>query len=323
MPRAADPEFDAVVLAGGRAARMHGADKPGLAVGGTAMLVSVARAAVSAGCRRLVLVGPVRGGSVAAGLAEATAGLPGGLITVREEPPGAGPVPALRRGLAEVSAPWLALLAADLPFLTAEFLSGLLAAAAGAAGAGAAGAGAAAAGAGAVLADAGGRPQWLVSCWQVRALRAALGAYRGNSLRGLLGPLEPELVRLGVGDGPAPWLDCDTPADLSAARALAARQARAGTRRTERLNAADGEVMSTLESWVKDACAELGIEESAVDLRLVLDLARDVAHEIERPAAPVTAFVLGLAVGSGQSAAEASARLVALARAWSGKDQTG
>ena len=31
-----------------------------------------------------------------------------GVSFVREEPPGAGPVPALRRGLAEASAPWVA-----------------------------------------------------------------------------------------------------------------------------------------------------------------------------------------------------------------------
>ena len=46
---------------------------------------------------------------------------------VREEPPAAARSPALRRGLAEVTAPWLLVLAADLPFLTGEQLTGLLA----------------------------------------------------------------------------------------------------------------------------------------------------------------------------------------------------
>jgi hypothetical protein len=32
-------------------------------------------------------------------------------------------------------------------------------------------------------------------------------------------------------------------------------------------------------------------------MRLILDVARDVAHAIERPAAPVTTYLLGLAAG--------------------------
>ncbi len=53
------------------------------------------------------------------------------LRAVREDPPGSGPVPALRRGLAEVAAPWVFLLAADLPFIRAGHLGSLLAAASG------------------------------------------------------------------------------------------------------------------------------------------------------------------------------------------------
>ena len=114
-------EFDSVILAGGNAVRLGGADKPGLTVGDTPMVVLVARAAAAAGSQRLIVVGPPRGGAVGAGLSAA------GAIVVREEPPGGGPVPALRRGLAEVTAPWLLVLAADLPFLTGEQLTGLLA----------------------------------------------------------------------------------------------------------------------------------------------------------------------------------------------------
>jgi hypothetical protein len=79
--------------------------------------------------------------------------------------------------------------------------------------------------------------------------------------------------------------------------------------------------MTTLESWVRAACGELGIDPATVDLRVVLDLARDVAHEVERPAAPVSAFLLGLAIGSGQPAAEAAGRLTALARGWNADGQ--
>ncbi len=49
---------------------------------------------------------------------------------------------------------------------------------------------------------------------------------------------------------------------------------------------------------------------------LILDLARDVAHRVDRPAAPVTAFLLGVAVGSGQPVGQAADRLSALAASW-------
>ncbi|MFY9890374.1 MAG: NTP transferase domain-containing protein, partial [Streptosporangiaceae bacterium] len=71
-PDAATPgaAFDTVILAGGSAARMGGADKPGIAVGRTAMLVLVAQAAAAAGTRRLIVVGPPRAGAVGDAMAE-------------------------------------------------------------------------------------------------------------------------------------------------------------------------------------------------------------------------------------------------------------
>jgi Domain of unknown function (DUF6457) len=75
--------------------------------------------------------------------------------------------------------------------------------------------------------------------------------------------------------------------------------------------------MTTLDSWTAAVCDELGIEAALVDVRQILDLARVAAHQIERPAAPLTAYLLGLAVGSGQPADQAAARLTALATAWS------
>jgi Domain of unknown function (DUF6457) len=57
--------------------------------------------------------------------------------------------------------------------------------------------------------------------------------------------------------------------------------------------------MSILEDWTAAVCAELGIAD-IVDGRsavpTVLDLARDVAHGVARPAAPLTAYLVGLAV---------------------------
>ncbi len=61
-------------------------------------------------------------------------------------------------------------------------------------------------------------------------LRAALAEYAGASLGGLLGPLAPVAVTLNpapagrAGPERPPWLDCDTPEDLAAARRLARPQ---------------------------------------------------------------------------------------------------
>ena len=53
----------------------------------------------------------------------------------------------------------------------------------------------------------------------------------------------------------------------------------------------------------------------------MLDLARDVAHEVARPAAPLTAYLLGVAVGGGQDLHAAAERLRGLASTWpSGAD---
>jgi molybdopterin-guanine dinucleotide biosynthesis protein A len=177
--------FDAVILAGG-AARRFGGDKPGALVRGRTLIAGVAEAV--AGARRLVVVGPAR------------PELPHALV-VREEPPGSGPVPALRAGLVPVEAEWLALLAADLPNLLPEHVSALLTEASGRSGA--------------IFADHDGRPQWLAGVWRTAVLRKALETYRGASLFGLLGPLEPALVTGSEGE---PWLDCDTPADLDRVR---------------------------------------------------------------------------------------------------------
>jgi molybdopterin-guanine dinucleotide biosynthesis protein A len=224
--------FDAVVLAGGRAARLGGADKPGLVVGQRTLLGSAVSAVTEAGASRVVVVGPQRPAALDSATGSPGTGSPGTgspgtgspgtggpaahsreqVSYTREDPPGGGPVAALRCGLAEVSAPDIVLLAADLPFLRPVHVTRLLAALAGPATRGAA------------LLDASGRPQWLVSCWPAAVLRAALVAYQGSSLRGVLGPLEPVLLPDETAAGePPPWLDCDTADDLRVARDWAAR----------------------------------------------------------------------------------------------------
>ncbi|MEU7926078.1 DUF6457 domain-containing protein [Micromonospora sp. NPDC049801] len=74
--------------------------------------------------------------------------------------------------------------------------------------------------------------------------------------------------------------------------------------------------MTVLDDWVTAACAEVGLDPAEVPVPAVLDLARDVAHQVVRPGAPVSAYLLGLAVGRGADPADAAARLSALAADW-------
>ena len=79
--------------------------------------------------------------------------------------------------------------------------------------------------------------------------------------------------------------------------------------------------MSTLDDWTAAVVAELGIAD-LVDGRtrdLVLDMPKDVAHGVARPAAPLTAYLMGLAAGRAGSPDEAAtyaARISRMAQAW-------
>jgi len=76
--------------------------------------------------------------------------------------------------------------------------------------------------------------------------------------------------------------------------------------------------MSTLEEWMATVCGELGLTGDAVDdqravTKVILDLARDAAHGVARPAAPLTAYLVGVAVGRGASLPEAAQRIGSMA----------
>jgi molybdopterin-guanine dinucleotide biosynthesis protein A len=187
------PPWSAVVLAGGRAARLGGQAKPQLEVGGRTMLAAVLAAAV--GAERRVVVGPEQP-------------MPDDVVRVREEPPGGGPVTALRAGLPEVSTDVVVVLAGDLPFLTPAFVDDLRAGLTGN---------------GVLVVDDTGRDQLLLGAWRTAALRAAVVGTSGPiPLRRVLAPLMPRRLRPVVPPGtPPPWTDCDTPADLARARQLA------------------------------------------------------------------------------------------------------
>lgn len=74
--------------------------------------------------------------------------------------------------------------------------------------------------------------------------------------------------------------------------------------------------MNELDAWVAAACAELGLRPEDVSAKAVLDVARDVAHQVLRPGAPVSAYLMGVAVGRGADPSDVADRLSALALAW-------
>jgi len=70
----------------------------------------------------------------------------------------------------------------------------------------------------------------------------------------------------------------------------------------------------TLDEWAQLAAAELAVEPpDAAAQRLVLGVAREVAHNVLRPGAPLSTYLLGVAVGQGASLAEAAAAMTAAA----------
>lgn len=179
-----------VVLAGGAASRLSGVDKPMLEVDGIPLLHKAI--AALEGAVDVVVVGPRR------------AGLPQ-VRWAREEPPGGGPVAALAAGLAALGplAPEgdVAVLAADLPGVSASTVSRLRAARGDADGA--------------VLVDGTGQRQWLTGVWLARSLQRVLPAEpAGHSLHRTLSALAVVEVEAQPGEA----TDVDTPADLERAR---------------------------------------------------------------------------------------------------------
>lgn len=138
----------AILLAGGRATRMGGIDKPLVEVRGRALL----QWAVDAvrGCEPIVIVGPESSVSGA---------VP---VWVREEPPFSGPAAAIVAALDAMDAEWTFTLACDLPF--AEDAVAVLAASIDLLPADTDGV---------CLADASGRPQWLTGLYRTAPLRRA------------------------------------------------------------------------------------------------------------------------------------------------------
>lgn len=79
-----------------------------------------------------------------------------------------------------------------------------------------------------------------------------------------------------------------------------------------------------LHDWIDELLDVLELEDVEVDEGLVLDLARDAAHEVERPAAPITTYLLGYAAalrgGAAADVEELAGRATALAMRWGGDE---
>lgn len=148
-------DFDAIVLAGGAARRLDGADKGAVQLAQIPLLRRALEIVASA--RLTVVVGPASN----AGTAGAT-DRPQQITFITEAPPRSGPAAAIAAGLAETTAEVVVVLACDMPFVGADTVQRLLAAVTDQSD-------------GALLVDETGRRQYLAAAYRSRALRAALG----------------------------------------------------------------------------------------------------------------------------------------------------
>jgi Domain of unknown function (DUF6457) len=83
-----------------------------------------------------------------------------------------------------------------------------------------------------------------------------------------------------------------------------------------------------MSEWVTAVTRELGLElDDAAVVDLVLDLTSDVAHGVSRPAAPVTAFLVGVAAGRADdptvAARDYAGKIGKLADGWDADEERG
>lgn len=173
---------DLLIVAGGSAARLAGADK------------ALLRGPDGRTVLDRLVAAPVAGRRIVVGATRDTAGVD---VWAREQPAGGGPVAGLAAGLAHVVAPTVVLLAGDLPHAAAA-VPALLDALAGH---------------DAAVVEADGRTQWLLAAWRADALRAAL-ARLGDPVGARVGALYDDVDLVRVAAGPRWADDLDTPADV-------------------------------------------------------------------------------------------------------------
>jgi hypothetical protein len=79
--------------------------------------------------------------------------------------------------------------------------------------------------------------------------------------------------------------------------------------------------MSGIDRWTGAVSSELGLNAVPSDTRTILDMTKVVAHNVDRPAAPVTAYLVGIAVGRGKPLSEAIKCIEELADSWEGNSE--
>jgi hypothetical protein len=74
-----------------------------------------------------------------------------------------------------------------------------------------------------------------------------------------------------------------------------------------------------LTAWIAELAAALDVAPEIVDRDLLLDVARDAAHGVARPAAPLTTFLVGYAAALRGGGGEAVAAAAAVAQRLAGE----
>lgn len=64
--------------------------------------------------------------------------------------------------------------------------------------------------------------------------------------------------------------------------------------------------------FAADLAARLGVPSATVPAELLLEVTREVAHAVTRPAGPITTYLIGLAVAGGMDPTDAADRARAL-----------
>jgi len=290
----------AILLAGGRATRLGGVDKPLLRVGDETLLDAAIAAARAAGVSEIVAVGPDRGRAV---------------TWVREEPPFAGPAAAVVAALRalESDPEWVFVLACDLPHVrdAVAFLADAAALLPPDT-------------EGVCLADATSRPQWLTGLYRTRPLRAAASALPDAGRDAPVRAIVADLAIAALADPGALSADVDT-WDDAARQGVTADEVPPGATRA-RIESSDagapaerGGLMSdqsqtlppeALDAWAEALRSKFDLTPDQLPVAAVLDLARDAAHGVARPAAPVGAFAAGVAAGLAGADPDAVARAI-------------
>lgn len=277
------PIWTAVVLAGGRSTRL-GQDKARAEVGGRSLLE--------------IVVGSIPDDVACIVVAPAPPAVTRDVTVAIEPVPFGGPVSGLACGLELVTTPWLALLAVDMPNAgqvaaallsraptTPDDVDAL------------------------VPVDDDGRLQPLAGLYRGEALRRVLPDFPstfGLPLHRLLDALTVQPIALDV--SAYALRDVDTADDLEAER-------RSVHETEHQVPARPNRKDDAMDAWVQAASEALDLD-GEVDVTAILDVAREAAHGVARPMAPVSTFLMGRAVAAGMTEQEAARRLTELAQGW-------